>query len=344
MMSLVEGCFHSGTAKILKVLGVMPATGGPGNSEMANGEIADGDNGSCLGLPLKTGQGTIGVLVLGGRWGREWAEAEILLLEVFADHVAEAIAVARLVQDQESKGSRKRLKSLRHELLADVASSLRQPLSSIKGYAESLLNPEVSWPEELRREFLETLGQQTDRLDQVVSDLLMPAQWELGAVMLDPVVFTVKGLLDQAAVDLAKAPRGREVRFRWDSTLSPVLVDPDRMVQVILWLLQAADERLWPGTMLKVEGDWDDGRTTISIGAYVEGKPADSYDSVRILGTVAEAGSWDSWRGNWIDDDLKLVACRHILEGHGITLQVAPSLDVRNIFRFALPPAPVLLQ
>ena len=211
MMSLVEGCFHSGTAQVLRV---MPASGGPGSWEMENGEIADGDIGSCLLLPLKTRQRSIGVLALGGRWGQEWSEAEIALLEVFADHVAEGIAVARLVQDQESKGGRKRLKSLRQELLADVANSLRQPLTSIKGYVESLLNPEISWPEELRREFLQTLGQQTDRLDQVVSDLLMPAQWELGAVMLDPVVFTVKGLLDQAAVDLEKEPRGREVRFR----------------------------------------------------------------------------------------------------------------------------------
>ena len=132
---------------------------------MANGEIADGDTGGCLGLPLQTAQETTGVLVLGGRWGRDWSQAEVKLMEVFAGHVAEAIGSARLAQDQGREGSRKRLMSLRRELLTDVAGSLRQPLTSIKGYADSLLQSEVSWPEELRREFLETIGQQTDRLD-----------------------------------------------------------------------------------------------------------------------------------------------------------------------------------
>ena len=323
--SLVESCFESGCAQVLQV---MPGMWGPGNSEIANG-----DTSSCLGLPLKTAQETTGVLVLGGRWGQDWSEAEVKLLEVFAENAAEAIGAARLAQDQGRNGSRKRLESLRRELITDVAGSLRQPLTSIKGYAESLLQSEVSWPEGLRREYLETIGQQTDRLDQVVGDLLLPARLEFGAVMLDPVVFTVKGLLDQAAVQLEREPLGRLVRFRCDPTLSPVLVDPQRMVQVIFWLLQVADEHLGPDKTLRVEGDWEDGRTLVSVGADVEGEPADNRDLVSGLSSRGEA----SIRGDWIEDDLKLVACRNILEGHGVTLQVAPSLDVRDLFRFRLP-------
>ena len=208
--SLVESCFDSGNPQVL--WGML----GPGNCEMANGGIAEGDIGICLGLPLRTGQKTTGVLVLGGRWGQDWSEAEVKLLEAFAGHVAESIGAARFAQEQDRKGSRNGLESLRRELLTDVAGSLRQPLTSIKGYAESLLLSDVSWPEELRREFLETMGQQADRLDQAVSDLLIPARWESGAVILDPVVFTVKGLLDQAAVEVEKKPLRHPVQFRCD--------------------------------------------------------------------------------------------------------------------------------
>ena len=334
--SLVESCFYSGGAEVLRLLPVMWDPG--------NGEIPEGHTGSCVGLALQTAQETIGVLVLGGRWGQEWSEAEVKLLEVFAGHVAEAIGEARRAQDQGRKGSRKQLESLRRELLTGVAGSLRQPMTSIKGYAESLLLSDVSWPEELRREFLETIGQQTDRLDQVVSDLLIPARWESGAVLLDPVVFTVKGLLDQAAVELEMQPRGRPVLFQCDPTLLPVLVDPQRIVQVILWLLQVADERLESDNTLRVEGDWEDGRILVSVGACVEAGPADNRDLVSVSSSRGGGSLRDNWRDTSIDDDLKLVACRHILEGHGVTLQAAPSPDVRDLFRFTLPPGPVTSQ
>ncbi len=55
---------------------------------------------------------------------------------------------------------------------ADLAHTLRSPLTSIKGYASSLLRTDVAWSEELEREFLETIDREADRLNQAVIDLL----------------------------------------------------------------------------------------------------------------------------------------------------------------------------
>ena len=55
---------------------------------------------------------------------------------------------------------------------AELAHALRSPLTSIKGYASSLLRTDVDWSEELEREFLETIDREADRLNQAVSDLL----------------------------------------------------------------------------------------------------------------------------------------------------------------------------
>ena len=55
---------------------------------------------------------------------------------------------------------------------ADLAHTLRSPLTSIKGYTSSLLRTDVSWSEELEREFLETIDREADRLNQAVNDLL----------------------------------------------------------------------------------------------------------------------------------------------------------------------------
>ena len=45
-------------------------------------------------------------------------------------------------------------------------------MTSIKGYASSLLRTDVDWSEELEREFLETIDREADRLNHAVSELL----------------------------------------------------------------------------------------------------------------------------------------------------------------------------
>lgn len=258
---------------------------------------------------------------------------------VAQEAVAEAIVTATMAGDEKRKKGRKPPESLYGELLSDVAASLRQPLTSIKGYADSLAHTEVSWPEELRREFLETIRHQADRLDQAVSDLLVPVRWGSGAVMLDPVVFTVRGLLDRVAVELEKRPRGSTVQFRCDPALVPVLVDTQRMVQVILWLLQVADERLGPDMTFRVEGDWEDGRPRITVGVCVQDDSVDIKDLISVSDNHQAGSRPENWWDDWMDGDLKLVACRHILEGHGVILQITPSPDIRDLFCFTLPPA-----
>ena len=56
-----------------------------------------------------------------------------------------------------------------------VAHSLRTPLSSIKGYSSTLLQPDVVWPPEMYQEFIETIDREADELNRVINDLLGPS-------------------------------------------------------------------------------------------------------------------------------------------------------------------------
>ena len=66
----------------------------------------------------------------------------------------------------------KELDRLRDQLLANISHELRTPLASIKGFVSTLLQPDVKWSDEQQRDFLETIGQETDRLTRLISDLL----------------------------------------------------------------------------------------------------------------------------------------------------------------------------
>lgn len=88
------------------------------------------------------------------------------------------LAEARL-RVEEADGTRRRL-------LADVTHELATPLTSIRGYAETLLNPAVPMSEEERISALDAIRDEAARMDRLVQDVLDLARLEAGAAMLEP--------------------------------------------------------------------------------------------------------------------------------------------------------------
>lgn len=71
---------------------------------------------------------------------------------------------------------------LKAELLGTVSHELRSPLSAIKGYAATLLRHERHLPREERRDFLEAIGEASDRLELIINRLLEMSQLETGSI------------------------------------------------------------------------------------------------------------------------------------------------------------------
>jgi len=98
------------------------------------------------------------------------------ILERLAVQITPAVARAQLAEQQKARdqgiATGKESSDQSTSRRADLAHTLRSPLTSIKGYTSTLLRTDVSWSEELEREFLETIDREADRLNQAVSDLL----------------------------------------------------------------------------------------------------------------------------------------------------------------------------
>lgn len=138
-------------------------------------EFSREESWKCLALPLMNSAEKSGVLVLGRSEGLPWTKEEIYLLEAFVGEAANEIESARREDAaQRTKSGRVdgRLKPLQHELLADIAHSLRSPITSIKGVSIDMLQRDIGWTHEMTQEFLQIIVRESDRLDRVVSDLL----------------------------------------------------------------------------------------------------------------------------------------------------------------------------
>ena len=88
----------------------------------------------------------------------------------------------------------KRLENLRQQFVANVSHELKTPLSSIKAYTETLLNGALEDGDHARR-FLKRIDDQSDRLHELILDLLALARIESG----------------QAALELTTVPLARVV-------------------------------------------------------------------------------------------------------------------------------------
>jgi len=69
----------------------------------------------------------------------------------------------------------------RRRLLADVSHELATPLTSVRGFAETLLNPAVPLTDDERTEYLSTILSESQRMDFLVKDLFELSRLESGA-------------------------------------------------------------------------------------------------------------------------------------------------------------------
>jgi signal transduction histidine kinase len=78
------------------------------------------------------------------------------------------------------------LDRLKTDFVSMVSHELRTPLGLIKGYTGSLLQPDLVQDEDTRREFLTVIDEETDRLTELVSNLLDMSRIESGSLRVDP--------------------------------------------------------------------------------------------------------------------------------------------------------------
>ncbi|HWH93504.1 MAG TPA: ATP-binding protein [Baekduia sp.] len=270
---------------------------------------------------------------------------EALGVEVLLEHAGRTLAVTAARLEEHADGGvvwtlrdateRARLERLKSEFVATASHELRSPLTSIKGFVELLRAGEGL--DERRREFLDIVLVSTNRLVDLVNDLLDVARLEAGGVEVHRRPVEVSEVLEEVITLLRGRMEAKHQHVNVDVAADTprVLADATRLRQMLTNLVTNAhlytDEG---GTVTLRAGGLAAGGVRIEISDTGRGMSAAELEH------VFERFSRGSGSTGTPGTGLGLSIVKSLVDLHGGTIDVASTPGDGTTFALTLPAAP----
>ena len=147
----------------------------------------------------------------------------------------------------------KQLNEFRSNLIDTVSHELRTPLTSIQGYTSRLMRQDIQIDEETRQKSLRIIKEQSERLKNLIEDLLTIPDIEGMRLRTKKEQVWIPEILEEAKL-LIKNKAHKEIIFNLAEDFPLVLADKDRMLQVFVNLLENAAKYASEDSKIVVDG------------------------------------------------------------------------------------------
>jgi signal transduction histidine kinase len=243
---------------------------------------------------------------------------EIGRISASLDAMTERLASAR---DQLETTERQR-----RQLFADITHELATPLTSIRGYAETLLDTRVPLDVDERTRYVRGVLEESRRLDRLIRDLFELARLEAGAVPMRLERLDWSALCRNTVERFQTRFRdsGLALDWRGGPDTAPVQADGHRLEEVLENLLANALRYVPSGGAVELAMTRDNGRFRLAVSDDGPGVPAGEIPLVfeRFYRGAAVRGAGGSSENG--GSGLGLAIVREIVERHGGRVAAAP--------------------
>jgi two-component system phosphate regulon sensor histidine kinase PhoR len=170
------------------------------------------------------------------------------------------------------------------DFVSTVSHEFRTPLTSIKGFADTLLRYGTQLPEEEKRRFISIIKDQADRLIRLVENLLAASRLSAGRVELSYRPIPLKKLLEKTmeSVRAKLTAQSTALPRMFHLSVHPesieVWADADKLEQVFINLLDNAAKYSRPDTLVTVRAEFlpeDDTQVRVMVQDEGPGIPAE---------------------------------------------------------------------
>jgi len=229
----------------------------------------------------------------------------------------------------------RKLEQVRRDFVANVSHELKTPITSIKGYVETLLDGAFRNPEDTER-FLTIVAKQANRLNAIIEDLLKLSRieqgFERGEIVLEQTA--LKGLLAAAISACETQITAKSIRVSMSCPDDLVgRINPPLLEQAVVNLIDNATKYSPAGSIVGVVAAKNDNVISITvrdhgIGIASEHLPRlfERFYRVDKARSRSEGGT-----------GLGLAIAKHIVLAHGGTISVSSRVGEGSAFTISLP-------
>jgi len=192
---------------------------------------------------------------------RDWSGSQLITREdktivraSYAPYAAQGDSLGGIIVLLQDVTKHEKFENMRKEFVANVSHELKTPLTTIKSYAETLLDGAVE-EAKMTRKFLNTINSETDRMTRLVRDLLQlsnidakQTKWDKKAVDVDDII---KRVIYKLGISIRK--NQHEVSYSPLAEGVKIFVDEDKIEQVFLNIISNAVKYTPSGGTIKIE-------------------------------------------------------------------------------------------
>ena len=225
----------------------------------------------------------------------------------------------------------RRTERMRRDFVANVSHEFKTPLTSIRGYTETLLSGAKDDPK-IVVDFLATIERNAQHLEALVSDLLTLAKLE-AEVPSKREQFELKQLIDEQISSRAKTLQEGEIHVIIECAHGQILADRSRLSTALSNLIDNAIHYNKPAGEIRISADVQAGMLRLAVSDTGNGIPSEELPRIfERFYRVDKARSRESG-----GTGLGLSIVKHAIESQNGSISVTSRLGAGSTFTIHLP-------
>jgi two-component system, OmpR family, sensor histidine kinase KdpD len=287
-----------------------------------------------LFVPLPGSSTCLGVIGLQPQNQRALSPEQMQMLTTLAVLIAGALDRILLTDKVRRTQVEVEAEKMRGTLLSSVSHDLRTPLTTIIGAAETLAESEQTLTAPVRKELLETITSEAERINHLVGNLLDMTRLESGQTTLQKEWLPVEEVIGAALQRSAKILNRHKVKLHLPAVLPMLHADSLLIEQVLVNLLENAAKYSPADSQIEISARAETSELIIDVADRGPGVPDNQRQ--RIFEKFVRGRDTRGTPGV----GLGLAICREIMAVHGGRIGVEERPGGGAIFRIALPREP----
>ena len=262
----------------------------------------------------------------------KWSHPERVLnlrLAPIRDEVEEIRGVVAVIGDVTKL---RRLETMRKDFVANVSHELKTPLTSIKGFVETLLDGDLE-DKKTTRKFMTIIFQEAERLNNLIHDLLDMSKLESGQTELRKKRVDLEPLVDSVILSVFNQMDEKNLELEKDIRAKVVWGDEDLLKELLINLIDNSVKYTPPGGKIVVGSSKGKGEIVIYVKDTGYGIPAESLPRIFERFYRVDKGRSREMGGT----GLGLSIIKHIVERHGGKVAVRSELGKGSEFIVTIP-------